>query len=304
MVLCKDAVTGANLTVIPSSVEEGDIFTVLSNVANGTIPDSIDCIYLDGGKTKIQQNIIETSGDVSLNLKEKFGAFTLMSCDSGSIGGSGVKTCLETLSYVVDISNVGPVELEIKDLDLTIGNEGTTTFLNELDNPVLGPGDLIVLEVLLFLDRCVAKEICAEVKVEAIPTNGNSRQCQDVDKYCLQTDPVPVPVPIYLPVPPPVKVPTAVPVKQPIVAPLVAPVPIPVPVPSPVYAPVAPPLSAPIPVSIPVPQYAVPTLPTTPVKAPKSKLGMSKLPTSPTIISPSNPSKCAKAKKGTCSKGI
>jgi hypothetical protein len=310
MVLCKDASTGENLTVVPNSIEQGEIFTVASSLANGTLPDSIDCIYVDEEKTKIQQNIIQTSGGASLNLKDKFGAFTLMSCDLGSPGGSGVKTCLETLSYVIGISNVGPVELEIKDLDFTVGNGGTTTFLGELDSPILVPDGSTTLEVLLFLDRCVKNEICAEIKVEAMPTNGNSRQCQDMDKYCLQTlpyppnpVPVPVPVPIYLPIPSPVKIPVSIPVNVPFPTPVNAPLPVAVPVPTPVAVPAAPPRSVPVPVSIPTAPQPVPTIPTAPAAAPKSKAGMSKLPASPTIISPSNPSGCPKG-QGTCSKGI
>ena len=311
MVLCKDSSNGKNLTVVPSTIEQGEIFTVSSSAVSGTLPDSIDCIYIDEDNVKIQQNIIETSGDTSLNLKERFGAFTLMSCDSGPPGGSGVKTCLETLSYEVEISNVGPVELEIKDLDFTIGDGVTTTFLGDLDSPILGPGGSTSLAVLLFLDRCVEKEICAEIKVEAMPTSGSSRQCEDVDKYCLQTSPlppkpvpvaVPVYVPVYIPVPIPAKLPVPVPVTLPIPTPVVVPlpVPVPVPVPTPMVVPMVPPVPVPAPAPLPVP-----TIPTAPVAAPKSKTpsSMSKVPSSPSNISPSNPSGCSKG-KGSCSKGV
>jgi hypothetical protein len=286
MVLCKDTTTGTNLTVVPNSVDQGEIFTVVSSTVNGTLPDSIDCIYIDEEKSKIQQNIISMSGDVSLNLKDRFGAFTLLSCDLGSAGGSDVKTCLETLTYMVDISNVGPVELEIKDLDFTIGNGGTTTFLDELDSPIIAPSGSTQLKVVLFLDRCVEQDICTDIKVEAMPTKGTSRQCQDIDKYCLPTYqvPTPEPVPLYLPVTAPVKIPVPVPVpvpvpfKQPVPVPttVVAPLPDPVLVPTPVTAPVA--LPTPVPVALPIVPLPVPTIPTTPVTAPK---GMSKLPTVP-----------------------
>ena len=311
MVLCKDASTGENLTVVPNIVEQGEIFTVTSSTPNQTIPEGIDCIYLDEDKTKIQQNVIITSGDASLNLKDKFGAFTLMSCDLGPAGGSGVKTCLETLSYVVDISNVGPVELEIKDLDFTIANSGTTTFLSDLDSPFLSPGESTMLEVLLFLDLCIEKEICAEIKVEALPTSGNPAQCQDVDKFCLQIFPLPpnpVPVPVSQPVPTPVTLPVTapvyVPVPYPVKSPVIAPFPVPVPVSTPIVAPAA------VPVAPPTVPYAVPTIPTVPVVAPKSMAGMSKIPTSPTLVSPSSPTVCFKGKEGcgtgsgTTSKGV
>ena len=283
-VLCKDAATGKNLTVIPRSVEQGEIFTVTSSVTNEPIPNSIDCIYIDEKESKIQQNVIDTSEDAALVLKDKFGAFTLMSCDAGLAGGSDAKTCLETLSYNVGISNVGPVELEIKDLDFTIGNRGTTTFLNDLASPILRPGDSTALEVLLFLDLCVESAICAEAKVEAIPTNGFSGQCQAIERTCLQIfsrPPNPVPAPIYVPVPvptpvklqapTPVKMPVTYPVKQPYAAPVTLPLPVPVPVPVPAAAPIQSPTAPP-----PVP--AIPTIPTTPVTAPKSKTGMSKAP--------------------------
>jgi hypothetical protein len=315
LVLCKNAVTGENLLVQPTTVQQGEIFTVTPNVTSGVLPDRIDCIYVDEKKKKIQQNIINTSGNMPLNLKDKFGAFTLLSCDLGAPpGGSAVKTCLDTLSFVVDVSNVGPVELEIAQLDITFADGTTTTLLGDLESPTINPGDSSALEILLFVDLCSDTKICAAVDVKAVPTNGNPNMCQDYDEYCLQTFPIPpnpAPTPIKPPVPTPVKIPIALPI--PIPAPVTLPIPLPIPVPTPVtlpvpipvLTPVPLPLTPPVPIRLPVPSPPVsppvPTIPTAPVPVPKSKSSMSKIPSSSGVVSPSAPVDCPPTGKGGCS---
>ena len=41
----------------------------------------INCSLIDPDGVKIQDNIIDVSGDVTLNLKDKFGALTVVACD-------------------------------------------------------------------------------------------------------------------------------------------------------------------------------------------------------------------------------
>jgi hypothetical protein len=320
MVLCKNAETGEDLLVAPAAVQQGEIFTVTPNATSGILPNNIDCIYIDEESKKIQQNIINTSGNIPLNLNEKFGAFTLLSCDLGAPpGGSSVKTCLDTLSFMIDIANVGPVELEIEQLDFTLSDGTTTSFLGDIDNPILSPSNSLALEILLLVDLCSEIEICAAIDINALPTNGNRNTCQDDDAYCVLTLPIPMnpspptpvkspvstpvnlPVPLTKPVPTPITLPVPAPITLPVPTPFTLPIPLPLPVP--VSAPVQPPSTPPVPISLPVPilpvSPPVPSIPTAPVRAPKSKTSMSKIPSSPGNVGPSTPIACPTG-KGSC----
>jgi len=96
-IFCKNNADGSDLVVEPSTIPVGGTFTVSS--PSGALPEKIDCIYRDGDGTKIQQVIVDTSGDVNLNLKDTFGSFTLLSC-----APDGDETsCLETLCYNIDL---------------------------------------------------------------------------------------------------------------------------------------------------------------------------------------------------------
>jgi hypothetical protein len=272
LVLCKNAATGENLTVVPSLVRPRGVFTVSSSMAGVALPDSIDCIYVEGEKKKIQQNIINTSGDASLNLKEEFGAFSLLSCASGLPNATTSKTCLETVSYFIEIKNVGSVEIDVTMVDF-IDQSVKTSFAQDVVTPVKA-GETSFIETLVNVDICVGRQICVQVNVEAEPNNGET--CRDTDTYCFQTRPLP-PVPLPPPVPVPVKSPTVVP-------PLPRPVTYPItpPVTPPVKSPVPPPLPLPVPVPLKSPTVVVPPAPQ-PVPLPVTQ------PVTPPVKSPVAP---------------
>lgn len=71
---------GGELRVEPDVVPPGGTFTV-SRRNGGALPQKIDCSFFDIDRTKIQKNIIDTSGDVDLQLQDDFGAFRVESCD-------------------------------------------------------------------------------------------------------------------------------------------------------------------------------------------------------------------------------
>lgn len=87
---------GEPLLTEPRTVVPGGTFTVSKP---GSLPSKIDCSFSDGISGQLQRNIVDTSGSVRLFLQDRFGAFTLVSCNA--------KTCLETLAYDVDMTNVG-----------------------------------------------------------------------------------------------------------------------------------------------------------------------------------------------------
>jgi hypothetical protein len=258
-ILCRDAInTATGLVVKPPTVPLGGVFTVTA--PTGSLPAKIDCILLNAAKTQLQQTVVDTSGDVSLNLTDEFGAFTLLACGDDNVVG-GMQSCLETLSYTIAIDNVGPVPMVVNVADF-IFDGVTTSFLQDFDTNIL-PGAASTVETRQTIDLCMSAEYCAEVNVEASPPNGD--KCQDSDQYCFQISPLP-PTPVAAPIAPPV--PVSVPV-APLPAPSpIAPVPVPMAVPVPVpVAPLPVPVpAAPLPVpapAAPLPVY-VPVIPTAP----------------------------------------
>jgi len=285
-VLCRDAAaTETALIVEPPEVEPGATFSVMSP-SGAQLPDKIDCVFTDVDDIILQQVVIDTSGDVPLNLRDEFGAFTLLSCELPS-SPEGGQNCLEVLTYTVDVTNTGTVEMQITKVDFVF--EGTTTnLLNIIGDISVPPGGTTSVIPIVLIDLCTGEDFCAEVNVEAEPPNGN--MCQDTTQYCVNSSPL-APSPVESPITPPVAPPvisTAAPVPQPVSKGSTAPVLAPTPVESPVTPPVAPPVAtttAPVPQPVntgtnapvlpPVVQTAYPisppVIPTAPVAAPKSK---------------------------------
>jgi hypothetical protein len=242
-VLCRDAeVLATGLVVEPPMIPIGGVFTV--SAPNGSLPDKVDCILLDSAENQIQQVGIDTSGDVSLKLRDEFGAFTLLGC--GESGMPGAQSCLDTLTYNIKISNVGSVELDVTAAEIISDTDMTISLLSGVDT-TLSPGENIIIQSRQLIDLCTGEEYCAEVNVAAEPQNGG--MCQDTDQYCFQISPLP-PTPVALPVPTPVA-PVAPKGRPPVVPPVRPPV-IP-PVQRPVTPPVKPAVKAPYSPPVPTP---------------------------------------------------
>jgi hypothetical protein len=274
-VLCRDAAaTETGLVVEPPLVEPGATFTVTSP-SGAQLPEKIDCVFTDVDNVILQQVIIDTSGNVPLTLSDEFGAFTLLSCERPS-SPQGGQTCLATLTYTVDVNNIGTVEMEITKVDFVFMGS-TTNLLNVFDSTSVPPGGMTSVSPIVLIDLCNEEEFCAEVDVEAEPPNGN--MCQDTTKYCVNSTPLapsPVEGPNTPPVSPPVlstNVPVSLPVSKGSTAPVLAPTPpvfpptekSPQPVSKGSTAPILPPV---VQTAYPIPP---PVIPTAPVAAPKSK---------------------------------
>lgn len=167
-ILCRDGDENS-LTVEPTSVAPLGTFTV-SVPGGGALPQKIDCIILDVDGSALQQNIIDTSGTVQLDLKDSFGALTLESCAED-------KSCLETLIYDVTLSNVGTVDMEVTVADFFFGGQ-TTSLLGDLEINPLAPDESTTLQQQFEnIDVCGGFEVTALANVEATPPNGD--MCQD-----------------------------------------------------------------------------------------------------------------------------
>ena len=160
--------SGAPLLTEPRSVIPGGTFTV-SNA--GSLPDKIDCSFSDAIFGELQRNIIDTSGSVSLYLNDRFGAFTLVSCNE--------KTCLATLTYDVDLTNTGTVDMDITVLDFNVNGQ-PFAMLNDLPLRFLSPGQSTSVQPKAEIDICGGGfRFDAQVFVQADPPNGALCQARD-----------------------------------------------------------------------------------------------------------------------------
>jgi hypothetical protein len=174
---CRDVTSGNGLIVTPSIVPLGETFSV-TVPGGGSLPDKIECTLMDALGQPLQISIVDTSGNVELMLKDKFGSMQLESC--------GDISCLEEFSYTITLSNVGSNDMNVTVVDFTFGNE-TESFLSEVVVNPLTPGQSISIEAVRVADVCVKTEYIGEVNVEANPPS--DKMCQAESMYQFEISP-------------------------------------------------------------------------------------------------------------------
>jgi hypothetical protein len=145
---CTDTATGTTMDVQPVVIGEGNVFTV-SNPEGGALPSSVTCSLSDENGEMIQTNAFDVSGAVALNLKDRFGALVLDSCDDTS--------CLETISYTYDINNEGTTEMTVNVVDRTFTAGGTildVDLVNLVNPNPMEPGQVVTIEDTFTIDIC------------------------------------------------------------------------------------------------------------------------------------------------------
>jgi hypothetical protein len=232
------------LFVTPPTVGFGDTFTVStssSNTLDEPLPSQVDCTILSANQIKLQQNVIDTSGNVPLSVGDKFGAFELVTCVSNKD-----EDCIENVEYTIEIRNTGAVPADITTVDFVFQDNNVENLAAELVDSSLEPAQVTNLEQQSEVNVCTGGEYVARVNTEATPLNGNICTADDTYDFTISSRPVPVPapqpinvpVPIVLPVTnPPVDVPKETPVTPP---PVEAPVSSPISIPD--AAPIVPPI--------------------------------------------------------------
>lgn len=167
-------IDGEEMSVSPATVLPGGTFSVVPP-AGGILPDAIDCI-ISNDTDNIQQVVINTTGKVSLQLGDKFGALQLESCND--------LTCKELLSYSIAIDNIGGVPMDVTVVDFTL-NDITASFLDLLENPTIPVDATVAIAQKIVVDICQGEEYCASVHVEADPPNGEMCQADDEFKFAV-----------------------------------------------------------------------------------------------------------------------
>ena len=211
---------GVNMAIEPARVQPAGFFTITNPIAR-LLPPKLYCDIFDPETgTKLQTNIIDTSGTTRLDLEDKYGAMQLEGCNDQS--------CYETLCYNVDIVNIGE-----NCMDLTLAefifNDQTTDLLPLLPVTSLCPEESASIQQKGDVNTCITGQFCAEVQVQADPPDPNAPMCMDSDilKFIIPNQPTLSPT--FPPTPGPNPSPTPAPTFPPTPTPTFSPTPGPTP---------------------------------------------------------------------------
>jgi len=182
---------GSPLNVEPAVVPPGEQFTVTSP-SGGDLPEWINCT-IQGDSGVIQENIIETSGFVTLNVQDKFGGLTLEACDDID--------CIQELCYFYNFTNIGSTDMDITLIERYYNGE-TFDLLPFVPVNPLPVGETTFVEEKTTMNICQEQVSCVDIYTEASPELGGDI-CFANDTYKIFiTTPPPTPRPTLPPIQP------------------------------------------------------------------------------------------------------
>ena len=165
-IACADFTTGRSLFVSPSSISSGEEFIVTDG--NNNLPESIVCTILDG-TTEVQRNVIALTGP--LNLKERFGALQIESCDN--------QKCMQTAFLNYFVENKGSSPLQLTTVTRGVTGMPEKNLASEFASKAIAPEARLKTTEIVELDVCSTNSIVATATVEARAVDGPTCQAED-----------------------------------------------------------------------------------------------------------------------------
>lgn len=132
-ILCRSGSNRRPLIVEPEFVLPGDTFEV-AGMFGSALPSSIECMLRDEERVVVQEVAFGTLVSDTLQLMDRFGAFTLSSC--------GDKSCQQMLSYTISISNNATTAANLQSFMFAL-NSNTLDLLSALTSPLIAVGDVV-----------------------------------------------------------------------------------------------------------------------------------------------------------------
>ena len=187
-IVCTAAPNGNSLFITPTTVSPGDALTI-TQPEGGPLPDQIYCVIT--GESSESANVYQdfsfytSNGNdgATLEVKDQFGSLILDACINAD--GEGVD-CIELVTYTYEISNVGPNDMDLSELERTHNNV-TESLVHLLPVMNLRPGDVTQVTETVEVDICKEADFTTYVSVEANPENG--LVCFDEDEYLFEINP-------------------------------------------------------------------------------------------------------------------
>ena len=176
VVSCTD-LSGKDSVLDPTPVGNGGIFTVSGG--GGSLPSVIYCTIADQGGNPLQWNLIDTSVNEPVHLKEQYGALQVEGCND--------QQCLQELDYTYTIVNGGSHSLNVVDVTRTFNGEQSESLLDGLSSNPLAMGESAVVEETVGLDICQTVTLVTVVDVDAQPDDGP--ECDGLAEYTVDIAP-------------------------------------------------------------------------------------------------------------------
>jgi hypothetical protein len=151
---------GSNDILYSGTAVQGDEIVISGGTA---LPESITCSILSTDGDLFQTVSIDTSGQVDLYLKDKFGSLELQACDA--------QDCITDVTYTYFIFNTGPVPIDVTKFERIREGE-SANLLPSLIPTEIAPGSTGTGSETEPLDLCADAEYFTEVFVEAFPPTG------------------------------------------------------------------------------------------------------------------------------------
>jgi hypothetical protein len=168
---------GSSVTVSCSDVDGNLVYEETSTIGGSiavqdnsgeALPDVLVCTVTADG-SELQTLTINTSGDVELNLTDKYGVLEVEAC---AVEGVPVQECIVPVVYTYTLENIGSTDMDITVLERT--RNGVIVDLTDqvTDRNPLSPGDTASTSDNEDLNVCIDGIYLTTVRAEADPPNG------------------------------------------------------------------------------------------------------------------------------------
>jgi hypothetical protein len=176
LVECTDA-EGTQMSVSPAIVEPDEEFSV-TNLVGGALPDGLCCVaYNIANGDAVQTNCLDTSGDIPVDIGDRFGHFTVASCDG--------ETCTEEMEFTYTITNIGTSDMDIASIT-QYTDSVPESLIGSLNETVLEPGQQVIVTDTVPIYACEPGQHNVDVEVDADSPNGLT--CNAFDNFTVSVE--------------------------------------------------------------------------------------------------------------------
>ena len=168
------------MAVEPSIVGPGEMFNV-RNTFQGPLPAKLNCSIASTATGQVTQwNVLDVSGTVSLNLKEKYGALEVEACNE--------QRCIEEGCFEYTFSNVGTGDMRVVSAERSVNGLPPAELVEFVNPNPLSPTESATVEEKIPIDYCQTSTETVSIIGEGDNLDGGP--CLDEDVFEIPIAPV------------------------------------------------------------------------------------------------------------------
>ena len=187
-IVCVDADTPTTaMDVTPNVVMVGGRI-LITNANVGPLPDRVSCVIANSSTNRVHQVIvINTSGDLELDLKDRYGALEVDGCDS--------LQCSDTWTWSTSVVNTGTTSATVNQLtyNLTIddgASEEVDLFATFTPRQIAPDSAVAAQDVTRVMDLCTMNNVTAFASVSATEQGTEfANPCSDTKQLTQMIEP-------------------------------------------------------------------------------------------------------------------